>query len=349
MEEKEKTTKAKPKKKFIPFILGGLFIAALIFGFTKYKYASNHEETDDAQVEGNISPVAARVPGYITDIFIEDNQLVKEGDILVKLDDRDLQNKVAQAEAALENAKANLQVVRANVTSSRSNISTGGATIDAAKTKVWQAKQDYNRYANLIKDGSITQQQFDAVKAARDAAEAQLQVAIRQQNSSQAATNATGSHIAVAQSQITQRQTELDFARLQLSYATIKASSSGFIAKKNIQVGQLIQPGQALFAVVRDNKLWVTANFKETQLENIKAGQPVTVKVDAFSNKEFKGTVESFSPATGAKFSLLPPDNASGNFVKVVQRVPVKIYLEKDKDLENLRAGMNVKAIVSVN
>ena len=343
-----KSADKKSNKKIFPFIMGGIVLVLLIVGVTKFQYAINHEETDDAQVEGNISPMAARISGYIQDIKIIENQAVHEGDTLVLLDNRDLLVRVAQAEAGLETAKAALTVAQANTQSSRSATAGSSANVEASKARAWQAREDFKRYSNLIKDGSVTQQQFDAAKAAKDATEAQLKLAIRQQETSASGSDASSSQIAVAVAQVKQRQSELDFAKLQLSYATITAPASGFIAKKSIQVGQLVQAGQALFAIVKDNQVWVTANFKETQIEKMKVGQSATIKADAFPGKEFKGEVESFSPATGAKFALLPPDNASGNFVKVVQRIPVRIRLLEDKDLQNLRSGMNVKAIINL-
>ncbi|MFM6976326.1 MAG: HlyD family secretion protein [Sphingobacteriaceae bacterium] len=343
-----KSANKKSKKKIFPFIMGGIVLILLLVGVTKFQYALHHEETDDAQVEGNISPIAPRLSGYIQDIRVVENQAVKAGDTLIILDNRDLLVRVAQAEAGLENAKAALLVAQANTRSSRSTVASSGANIETARVKVWQANQDFKRYSNLIKDGSITQQQFDAAKAAKDVAEAQLKLAIRQQETSTTGTDAVSNQIAVAEAQVKLRQSELDFANLQLSYATITAPASGFIAKKSIQVGQLVQAGQALCAIVKDNQVWVTANFKETQIGKMKVGQSAVVKADAFPGKEFKGEIESFAPATGAKFSLLPPDNASGNFVKVVQRIPVRIRLNNDPELQNLRSGMNVKAIINL-
>jgi membrane fusion protein (multidrug efflux system) len=344
-----KTSEEKKTKKLFPFIMGGIILTLAVVGIFKIQHARTHAETDDAQIEGNISPVAARVSGYINDIKVVENQVVKAGDTLVCLDNRDLVARLAQAEAGLENAKAALAVAQSATQTTRSTIASSQSGIDAAKVKVWQASQDFKRFSNLIKEGAITQQQFDAVKAAKEAAEAQLSLAISQQKTSQASTSTSNSQIAVAQAQLKQREAEVEMARLQVSYATLTAATSGTIAKKNIQPGQLVQAGQSLFAIVRDNQLWVTANFKETQLEKMRIGQKANVTVDAYPDKVFTGVVESFSPATGAKFALLPPDNASGNFVKVVQRVPVRIQLDASANLGLLRAGMNVKASVILN
>jgi membrane fusion protein (multidrug efflux system) len=344
-----KTSEEKKTKKLFPFIMGGIILTLAVVGIVKIQHARTHAETDDAQIEGNISPVAARVSGYINDIKVVENQVVKVGDTLVCLDNRDLVARLSQAEAGLENAKAALAVAQSATQTTRSTIASSQSGIDAAKVKVWQANQDFKRFSNLIKEGAITQQQFDAVKANKEAADAQLSLAISQRKTSQASTSTSNSQIAVAQAQVKQREAEVEMARLQVSYATLTAATSGTIAKKNIQPGQLVQAGQSLFAIVRDNQLWVTANFKETQLEKMRMGQKANVTVDAYPDKVFTGVVESFSPATGAKFALLPPDNASGNFVKVVQRVPVRIQLDASTDLALLRAGMNVKASIILN
>jgi membrane fusion protein (multidrug efflux system) len=343
MSEKKKV------KKIGPFIIASVLVIVLVIAYIKIQYARKHEETDDAQIEGNISPVAARIGGYITDIRVVENQKVMPGDTLVCLDNRDLLARLAQAEAALENAKAAVGGAEAGTATAQSTVVSGKSAIEAAQVRVWQTKQDFNRFLNLRKEGVSTQQQFDAAKAAKEAAEAQLSLAINQQKTAQATTTTSKSQISVAQAQVKQREAEVEMARLQVSYATLTAVTSGTIAKKNIQPGQLVQAGQSLFAIVRDNQLWVTANFKETQLEKMRIGQKANVTVDAYPDKVFTGVVESFSPATGAKFALLPPDNASGNFVKVVQRVPVRIKLNATTDLALLRTGMNVKASIILN
>ena len=345
--------KAKSKKKagiVMPIILAIVLIAGAIYGFQKYTYAQHHEDTDDAQLEGDINPVLPRVAGYVSQINFEDNQHVNAGDTLVKLDDRDLRIKVAQAEAALANAKATVQAVSATGQSSEANAATTKAAIKTAQVRLWKANQDYDRYSKLLADHAITLQQFDAVKAEKEGAEAALEVARRQQTASQSQSTATNQQVGVAQSVIAQRQAELDFAKLQLSYASIVAPVSGTVSKKNVQPGQFVQAGQPLVSIVSDKDLWVVANFKETQMDKIREGQTVEVEVDAFKDQKLHGKVNSVSGATGAKFSLLPPDNATGNFVKVVQRVPVKITLDGDKkELTKFHPGMSVKVVVDVN
>jgi membrane fusion protein (multidrug efflux system) len=348
------------KKTNFKFLIGLIILLVVggIFGFTKYQHSLQHEDTDDAQIDGNISPVIPRVSGYLTEIRVKDNQVVKKGDTLLILDDRDLKIKVEQAEAALEAAQSNLAVAqsasnasRTSITAAQTNVSVADAQIEAAKIKVGRATDDYNRYANLIKDHSITQQQYDQALAEKETAEKQLLILQEQRRTAAAQTNVassqshtTGTQTGVATATIHQRQADLDAAKLNLSYTVVTAQTDGTISKVNMQPGQFIQQGQSLFNIVVSNDFWVVANFKETQLNKMKIGQKVIVKVDAFPGHEFEGTLTSFSPATGSKFSLLPPDNASGNFVKTVQRLPVKIEFNNTNDemVKQLRPGMNV-------
>ena len=212
------------------------------------------------------------------------------------------------------------------------------------------AKKDYERYENLVKDGSITRQAFDQAKAQKETAQATYDVAVDQYNAAVKQVGTTQSQLNVSSNGVTQRQADVDFAKLQLSYTQIKAPTTGIVGKKSLQKGQLVQAGQTLFSIVNENSIYITANFKETQLEKIKAGQKVKIDVDAYPDQDIEGEVYTFSPITGAKGSLLPPDNATGNFVKVVQRVPVKIKIaSKDKAiLEKLRPGMSVKVSVEI-
>jgi membrane fusion protein, multidrug efflux system len=351
------TNNKQKKNKTFAIVLGALGIAAAAFGITKYIHGQHHEETDDAQVEADISPIIPKVPGYVTRLMVEDNQIVKAGDTLVVLDERDLALKVIQAEAALENAKASVFTSQAsyttsqeNVLSSRSNAEASEASIEIAQVRAKRAEQDFKRYQELIKTNSVTQQQYEQAEAEKDAALKQLDVAKRQRealsretSARKAQSNVSDRNIALAQTVVKEREADLQFAKLQLSYAYILAPSNGVISRKSIQLGQYVQAGQSLFALVTEKQKWVVANFKETQLDKMKPGQEVEIKVDAFPDDVFNGKVESISPATGAKFSLLPADNASGNFVKVVQRVPVKIVLtEQAAKAGLLRAGMNV-------
>lgn len=357
---------AAKKRNFVfPIVLAALVIFGGWFGVSKYIHSLHHEETDDAQIEANISPVIPRVSGFVTKVFVSDNQQVKRGDTVMTLDDRDLKIKVEMAEAALATAQSNLGVARAtsnaanaNITTSQAGITTADAQIEAAKINVWKANQDFTRYSNLIKDHSITQQQYEQALVAKQTAESALIVLQQQKNqvtqqvkgvSSQS--SATSSQIGVANAVIKQRQADVDEAKLNLSYAVVIAQADGLMSKVAVQPGQYITAGQSLFSIVLNQDVWVVANFKETQFNKIKVGQKVIVHADAFPDHDFEATLASYSPATGAKFSLLPPDNASGNFVKVVQRVPVKIQFTQtgDSSLKRLRPGMNVDVDVHLD
>ena len=359
-------TQQPPQKKSKVFvvILVLLVVAGATFGITKYHHAQHHVETDDAQLEANISPIIPRVSGFVTEVRVKDNQTVKKGDTLLVLDDRDFKIKVDQAEAALATARSNYSSAQATSSAARSNISTqqaavatADAQIETAKINVWRSTQDYNRYANLIKDHSITQQQYEQAQAAKETAERQLQVlqeqrkqASQQTNSVTTQSRATSSQIGIAGATIKQREVDVADARLNLSYTVITAPADGLVSKVNVQVGQFLGAGQATFSVVLDSTIWVIANYKETQFDKIQLGQKVIVDADAFPGHHFDATVSSFAPATGARFALLPPDNASGNFVKVVQRLPIKVEFTNPQDslLKRLRAGMNVNVDVNV-
>lgn len=358
---------AAPKKKSRRFliVLIVLLIVGGSFGISKYIHARHHEETDDAQVTANINPVIPKISGYVTEVRVKDNQKVKKGDTLLLLDDRDLKLKLEQAEAALGTAQSNLASAKATSRAAHANIGTSAAAvkaadaqIEAAKVTVWQATQDYNRYANLIKDHSITQQQFEQAQAAKEKAEKQLQVleeqktqAARETNAVSSQSSATSTQINVANSSIKQRQVDVENAKLNLSYTVVTAPADGITSKINVQAGQYLQAGQATFSIVQDNDLWVVANFKETQFNDLRIGQKAIITVDAFPGHDFEARVSSFSPATGAQFALLPPDNASGNFVKVVQRLPVKIEFTNSQDplVKQLKAGMNVNVDVHLD
>jgi len=342
----EQEPKKKPNK-VIPIILGVILIAGIIFGIKEYIYYGKHIDTDDAQIDADVSPVVARVGGYVDSIFFEENTHVNAGQVLVKIDDRDYKVKLEQAMSAQKGASAGVGVGQSQIIATAASSSSARAQAESAAARLEKANKDYARYANLVKDGSITQQQFDQAKSDRDVAAATYRAAQDQYKAALEQVGTSRNQLTVTNVGVTQRQADVDYAKLQLSYTTINAPSAGITSKKNIQLGQLVQAGQTLFNIVNDNSLYITANFKETQLTNMKNGQKVNIEVDAFPDVELHGEVYNFSPATGAKFSLLPPDNATGNFVKVVQRIPVKIKINADKEtMAKLRPGMSVNVSV---
>ena len=347
MSNKKQQKKYQGKKIIFPVILAAVLVLAVVFTLKEYFYFQAHEVTDNAQVDADISPVISRVSGYVKEIRFADNQEVKAGDTLVILDDRDFKIKLQQAQAALASARQSVTVSRYAIQEAESNIATAQANVKAAKVKVWKTTEDFNRYKNLYDDHAITKAQYDAVKAEKESAEAALLVAQTQVPVIHKKVSTNEQEAMATASNIAGRQSDVDFARLQLSYTAIIAPADGIASKRNIQLGQLVQAGQSLLAVVNDKGLYITANFKETQMEHLKIGEKVDITVDAYPDSPVHGSVESFAGATGAKFSLLPPDNATGNFVKVVQRVPVRIKLDSSPAFNTaLRPGMSVKVIV---
>ena len=358
----ETTEKKKSNKKFL-IILIILVLVGGGYGGYKYIHGQAHETTDDAQVEKNMNPILPRVTGYITKIYVKDNDLVKKGDTLFTIDDKDYVVRVEDAKAQLAAAEGNLAAAKADIGGaaagvlvSDANIASSRGNIEAAKVRVWRANNDFTRYQNLYNNKSITKQQFEQAQAAKQEADANLKVlqtaetaSKSQRNASVSRSNVTGKQIDVAAANVKRAQALLDAANLNLSYTVVTAAIDGQVSTIDIQVGQLVQPGQALFYILDSTDGWVVANFKETQVTKMRAGQKVTFVADAYPDVEFEGVVTSFSPATGARFSLLPPDNATGNFVKTVQRLPVKISLTENNNKENvklLRSGMNVEVDV---
>ncbi len=350
MAKAHETPVSEPKKKpnkVLPIVLGVILIAGVIFGIKEYIYYSKHIDTDDAQIDADISPVVARVGGYVDSIYFQENTHVNKDQELVKIDDRDYKVKLEQALAAETGASANINVGESQIYANAANSASAKAQVESAAARLDKTDKDYKRYANLVKDGSITQQQFDQAKADLDVAQATYNAAQDQYKAAVEQESTTKNQLNVTHTGVSQKQVDVDYAKLQLSYTVVKSPASGITSKKNIQVGQLVQAGQTLFSIVNDSSIYITANFKETQLDNIRNGQKVNIDVDAYPDMKLHGVVFNFAPATGAKFSLLPPDNATGNFVKVVQRIPVKIKINAPKeDMDKLRPGMSVNVSV---
>ncbi|WP_413997778.1 HlyD family secretion protein [Flavobacterium sp. W1B] len=358
MENKQTNTK------FI-IILVVLVVLGGTYGVYKYMHSLAHEQTDDAQIEKNMNPIIPRVSGYVSKVYIKDNDYVKKGDTLFTIDKKDYQLKIAEATAALAAAEGNFEVSKADISSalasvsaSDANVQSASGNIETAKIRLGRITSDYERYNNLYKSHTITKQQYEQALAAKQEAETQVRILQQQQKASAyqksvivAKSKASDKLTEVAAANIKRAQALLDAAILNLSYTVITAAIDGQVSKIDIQPGQLVQPGQSLFYIINNKEAWVIANFKETQLNKMVMGQKVTIKVDAYPDYDFEGTITSFSPATGSRFSILPPDNATGNFVKTIQRLPVKINLNASNDAEKiklLRPGMNVDVDVHV-
>jgi membrane fusion protein (multidrug efflux system) len=346
--ETEPVEEPKKRNPLVFIILALLLLGGGYYGFTRYQFAKAHESTDDAQVEGDVYPVLPRVGGPVLEVKVDDNIPVKKGDVLVTIDPADYQQRVNAAEAALFAAQAQVTAARAGVATAQANVRTAQTTIGVSEANQERLQKDLKRSTFLRQQDIIPQSEYDAVQSNLKATAAQRATATDQVSVARQQVAAAEQQIAVAQAVVKQRQADLDNAKLQLSYTTITAPQNGIISKKNVQPGQVVSPGQQLFGIVGSARTWVVANFKETQLEDMKVGQPVKIEVDAYPNEEFQGHIESLSAATGARFALLPPDNASGNFVKVTQRIPVRIALDKVDPQHPLRAGMSVNAVVAV-
>lgn len=325
-----------------------LFAAIIIWAAVYFLKAYRYEQTNDAQVDAYLSPVNAKVGGYISRIYYRDNQLVRKGDTLVviELDEYGLKKDAAAAE--LMNAQAKMPILAANEATQIKSMEVIRAQLSGAKAKLVQQQREYDRYKKLLADESVTGQKFDNVSTALaisqsdyDQTAASLKVAESRLNDLRVQRDAIYAEIKI-------REALLERQELDIRYTVITAPFDGQIGKKSIQEGQLIQPGQTLaFLVNSAEEKWVMANFKETQISHFRKGQAVTIEVDAFPNEKFSGDIESLSPTTGSRYSLLPPDNATGNFVKIIQRIPVRIKLtDKPEKLRKLSAGMNANVYV---
>jgi membrane fusion protein (multidrug efflux system) len=398
----------RPKRRLLPWFLLALLVAIVVGGYF-WLHGRNRESTDDAQVDGHIAPIAAKVSGSVTEVLVENNVSVKAGQVLARLDPRDYQARVDQLRAALNVARAQANAAQAGIPLTRSTTASGTtgaaaqvaaaqaeaersqvaaqqaqssgiavarANITQAEANNRRAQADVERMRQLVAKQEISQQQFDSYVAAAQVAAAQLHAAQEQLNAAQQTAanaqaavqtaqarlqaaraglqesrageqqvNVTAAQARSAEAGIQQAAANLAAAELALSYTTIVAPVEGVVTQKTVEPGQIVQPGQALMAIVPLHDVWVTANFKETQLQSVRPGQRAEVHVDMYGTT-IEGRVDSIAGATGARMSLLPPENATGNFVKVVQRIPVKIVFDRLPQGVVLRPGMNVDATI---
>ncbi|PSL29772.1 HlyD family secretion protein [Chitinophaga ginsengisoli] len=331
------------------WIAGIILVALAVWGISTLFELRRYEETNDAQVEEYINPITSRVTGYVSRINYEENQDVKKGDTLLVIDDSEYVLQEQEASAALTNARAQIQVLESNVTTTTKTAEGTQAQIAAAKAKLWKQQQEYDRYKNLYDAESATKQQLENVQTALDVAKADYASIVNNYDAAVSKINDTRSQKAALMAEIQRREALLGRNQLNVSYTVIRAPYDGKMGRRTIQEGQLIQAGQTMaFIVNQATGKWIIANFKETQVSKMHIGQPADIEIDAFPGKTFNGTIESLSPATGARFSLLPPDNSSGNFVKIVQRIPVRIKLiNAPGEISLLRAGMNATVSIS--
>lgn len=340
------------QKKIYRWVYNLIVLALLVIGATvvilNFAHFGNVEWTDNAHVRQHITPVNTRVPGFIKEIRFEEFQPVKKGDTLVIIEDAEFRLALAQAEAGVANAEAGSRATTTGMATTSSNIGVTDATIDELKATMDNAQREDARFQKLLAEQSVTQQQADNVHTAYLAARARYEAANRQRRSMTLVRSEQGHHLQQSEAAIEVARAQLDLARLNLSYTVITATADGVLGRKEIHEGQLVQPGQTMVDIVDASDLWVVANYRETQLPHIAVGAKVRIKADAVPGVEYTGTVERISDATGSAYSLIPQDNATGNFVKVEQRVPVRISLDgnKEEDLAKLRAGLNVECEV---
>lgn len=337
-------------KKIISYILTiAVIAAALAWVCVKFIHLGNVEFTDNAQVARQIVPVNSRVQGYIKEIRFKEYGQVRKGDTLVIIDDADMRLNVARASADYQNALAGRGVADRSVTSAAADVAVSDASIVEAKVLMDNAATDLARYDRLLAQDAVTRQEYDRVKTDYDAKRARYDMLRRQHSSTSTVVDVNRGRVSQSEAGIELAKALLETAELNLSYTVITAPCDGYTARKEIQVGQLVQPGQKLLDVVDTADIWITANYKETQLKHINPGSKVEINVDAIPGVTFSGVVTSISTATGASLARMPQDNSAGNFVKVRQRVPVRIEFTRDNkpaDMACLRSGMNVECKV---
>lgn len=350
MEQHTDTPEKKPKKSKVPFIiLGIIVIVGGFFGIRYLIHSMHYTSTDNAQIETNNVPVLSRVNGYVDTVFIKDYQEVKKGDLLFAIDKRELEISLHQAEADLLTAKADLLNARAQLSNSRQNKSFFSSSAMVQEVRLQKAQADFDRDRALFKANAITQKQLDDSKANYDAAQKLYASNNEQTKLADTQSSAVEAQIAKAEAGIKVREAMLEQAILRLSYTRITAPISGRVNKVTLQPGQYVQPGQNLVTIVDNTQFWVIANFKETQIADLKEGQEAEIHIDGYSKEKVTGKISAFSDATGAKFALLPPDNATGNFVKITQRVPVRIDFDNLESIRPiLKAGLSVEVEVKV-
>lgn len=340
------------QKKLLRTIYNICVLVILVIGvwlvINHFVHFGDGEYTDNATVQQHITPVNTRVGGFIKEIRFSEYQPVHKGDTLVIIEDSEFRLRLAQAEADLQRELAGGEATTSGMDVTRQNMSVTDAGIEEARVRMENARQDDQRYAQLLKSDAVTRQQYDQMHTNYLAAKARYEQAVRSRGTLSRTEQEQGHHLSQNKAAVDVARAQIKLARLNLSYTVITATADGVVGKKDIHVGQLVQPGQTMVNIVDNSELWVVANYRETQLPGIALGSKVKITADAVPGVEFEGTVERISDATGSAFSMIPQDNATGNFVKVEQRIPVRIHLKgNDKNaVSKLRAGMNVECTI---
>lgn len=339
--------------KNIRIIFNVIVIVALVAGVavvcSRFIHFGNVEYTDNAQVRQLVTPVNSRVQGFVRAVLFDEYAHVKKGDTLVIIDDSEYRLALAQAEADRQNATTGKVAMNTSITTTANNMAVTDASIAEVQILLRNAERELERYTQLKERGAATQQQFDRVETEYQATKARYEQLTRQKNSTALTKEEQTVRLGQNDAQIKLAQARVDMAALNLSYTVITAPCDGYTGRKAILPGQLIQPGQTVVDIVDESDKWVVANYRESQIAGIEVGAEVSISADAIPGVEFKGRVEAISAATGAAFSVVPQDNATGNFVKVEQRVPVKIVIEANEHWAQLRAGLNVECEVKVS
>lgn len=319
--------------------------SAMWFTFGYFRRHTRYEITNDAFVDQYVAPLNIRVSGYVAEVRFREHQFVRAGDTLLVLDDREYAIRVKEAEAALLDARGARDVIHSSIETSQTNVAVQDANIAEAKSRLWQLQQDYRRFERLLREESVPEQQYEQAKAAFEAAQARYDALVAQRAAAVSRYAEANKRQIGAEANILRSEASLDLARLNLSYTVLTAPFDGYVGRRTLEPGQYVQAGQTVTYFVRAKDKWVTANYKETQIARIHLGQEVVVRVDALPGRTFRGRVTAISEATGSKYSLVPTDNSAGNFVKVQQRIPVRIDFEgiSDEDMAALRAGMMVE------
>ena len=353
-EKAQKAKSGKRKDRFKILITNILVFLFLVGGFfwlvRTYFHLGTDNFTNSAQVEGFVNPINTRISGYIKEIRFIEHQEVRSGDTLVILDDSEARIQLAQAEAAYMNALAAKNVTSSAISIAANNVNTTQANIAGAKARLENAERNLQRYENLLQSEAVTRFQYDQIKTEYDMSKSAYEALINQRQTADLTTEEVKSRLALNDAEIKRAEAVLEMAKLNLSYTVITAPYAGIMGRRLIQEGQLLQqPGMQAATIVTYNNKWVTANFLEKQMPNISIGQKVIMKADALGGAEFEGVVTAISAATGARYSMVPTDNSTGNFVKVQQRIPVRIEFTDNNNNEayhNLRVGMNMDIFI---
>ena len=326
------------------WIAGLTVIVLTIWGIRILWKLHEYEETNDAQVQEYVNPIISRVGGFIVAVRYEENQVVRKGDTLLMVDKQEYVSQQQQTEASIQKAIAQLQVLESNTNTLETTASAAGSQVDAGKVKIWKEQLDYDRYKRLYDEESATKQTLEKVQESLEVTKSEYATSVHNYDAARSRIRDNEAEKGVVKAEITRLRALLDRHKLDVGYTAVTAPYDGRIGRRTVEPGQMINAGEVLAYIV-DNETdkWVVANFKETQVAGMRIGDSVKLVADAYPDQEFKGAILSFSPATGSSFSLLPPDNSTGNYVKIVQRIPVRIKIAGNrKDLDVLKVGMNV-------